>query len=206
MDARAQRAPFGRREDGYDPPLETWPPPVVVVTVVVAGWIVGVGVALWVVAELDVPLELLLIEDPLVVDVSTSAVVPLRWPEYDAAASVPKAPTAVTPAIAVPIVSARSRATARFRSAGLVRRAAFMVRVSASRPFVRITTVAGRLGPDRRPAHPAQSVTDQWPQDHDRPGGQQATEDQGLAEGHGDDDRLAPGQVGERQRDRARTT
>jgi hypothetical protein len=111
VDAGPQRAPLGDLKDGYDPPLETWPPPVVVVIVVVAGWMVGVAVAVGV---------------AVVVEVSTSAVVPVDWPEYEIAASVPKPPTATRPAIVVPMVNVRSRATARLRSAGVVRLAAFM--------------------------------------------------------------------------------
>lgn len=94
--------------------------------VVVAGWIVGVAVALTVVV-LDEPLD----DDPVVtlsvvVEVSTSAVVPAEWPEYETAASVPKPPAAARLAIVVPIVNVRSRATARFLSAGVVGLAAFM--------------------------------------------------------------------------------
>ena len=122
--------------------------------VVVAGWMVGVAVG---VAVAEAPEELLdelvllevvplvLLEDvpldTLVVEAATSALASVGWPEYETAASDPKAPTAATPAIVVPSVSARIRATARFRSAGVVRLAAFMAQVSRTRPFARITAI-----------------------------------------------------------------
>jgi hypothetical protein len=105
----------------------TWAPAVVVVAEVLAGWIVAVGVA--VVEVVAAPLEVLpevLLEVLLEPEVSMSALVPVEWPEYETAATAPKAPMAASPASVVPIVIERRRASDRFRSAGVVRLADFI--------------------------------------------------------------------------------
>ena len=56
-------------------------------------------------------------------------------------------------------------------------------------------------GADRSLPRPAESVANQRSQHDNRPGNQEADEDQGLAEGHGNHDGFAAGQVGEGQGD-----
>jgi len=76
VDVRPERPPGSRPDDGYDPPVETWPPPVVVVAFVVAGRIVAVGVG---VAAAVV--EFVVDEEEVVVVVPTSAAGSEVWPE-----------------------------------------------------------------------------------------------------------------------------
>ena len=120
----------------------TWPCDEVVVAGVAAGWIVCVAVAvvpLVVPSVVVVAFVVVVVAD--VVD-PASAVIPVEWPEKEAAAIVPKAPAAAMAATEVPMVIVRSRRTARLRSCGVVRLALFMDPVSNERPCGSIT---GRL-------------------------------------------------------------
>jgi len=99
---------------------------------------VGAAVARMVVVPLvvDVSVEVVPLVLPLVM---TAAVVTVSLvPEYEAAASAPKAPTAATLAIVDPIVRRRRRATARSRSTGL-RRDVFMPTACAGVSFGFVT-------------------------------------------------------------------
>jgi hypothetical protein len=83
------------------------------------------------------------VEPPdVVVVVVTAAVDTSVLPDQDAAATAPNAPTAATLAMLVPIVMARSRATARSRSTGFRRGVAFMTGLCAAMSFEIVTTNA----------------------------------------------------------------
>jgi len=132
VDVRPQSAPAGSRQDGYDPPLETWPEPEPERIVGVVCWVVVDDEPL-VVPDASVDVESL--DEPDVVpevapDVLSPALEPDAsvswWPEYVIAASPPRPTTEADPATAIPRVSDRTRSAARVRSAGLSRDARSM--------------------------------------------------------------------------------
>jgi hypothetical protein len=135
VDLRPDRPPGGRDDDGYDPPVVTWPPPFDVLAAPGAAWmpeeVVDGIVVDW-------------LPDDWFVVVVVVAVVPVAWPPaLVMAASDPNAPTAAAPARAAPTVSVRMRWIALVRSSARRRLAdVFMAAVSPGRPFDSVTRSA----------------------------------------------------------------